>query len=392
MTRLSDIAPLARQYMAGHGIGGWLIYDYRYSNPVMADALGPVAFLTRPFWLWIPADSAPVLMPSAVDLSRFGGIDVEKRAWSRRVEMIELVHGAVAGAGKVAMEYSPRGELPRAARVDAGTVELVREAGVEVVSSADLFQHATQRWGPDQLASHRRAADLLSEIVLEAYGFIGERVAGGVTEFDVAEFIRSRFGQRGLAILDGPVVAANANSSDPHYEPRRDGSAAIREGDWVLIDLWSHLEGPDTMAADITWTGYVGTEPPTRHREVFDVVIRARDAAVSALAEAHSRGETMMGWEVDRVARDAIEAAGYGAYFTHRLGHSIGREIHSNAVNLDGFETMDTRGVVPGICFSVEPGIYLPEFGVRSEIDVFMSGDGPVVTTRMQREPVVVRV
>ena len=391
MTRLSEIAPQARDFMAEHGIGGWLIYDYRYSNPVMADALGPVAFLTRPFWLWVPVDSGPVLMPSTVDLSRFAGVDAEKRPWSRRDEMIELVHGAVAGAGTVAMEYSPRAELPRAARVDAGTVELVREAGVEVVSSADLFQHATQRWGPEQLASHRAAADLLSAIVLEAYGFIGDRVAGGVTEHEVAEFIRGRFREEGLAVLDGPVVAANANSSDPHYEPVRGGSATIRRGDWVLIDLWSHLEGPDTMAADITWTGYVGAEPPARHREVFDLVIAARDAAVARLAEVHARGGEMMGWEVDRVARDLIGAAGYGPYFTHRLGHSIGREIHSNAVNLDGYETRDTRRVVPGICFSVEPGIYLPEFGVRSEIDVYMSGDGPVVTTAMQREPVLVR-
>jgi Xaa-Pro dipeptidase len=392
MAQFADIAEQARAFMAERGIGGWLLYDYRYSNPVMWDALGPVAFLTRPCWLWIPAEGEPVLMPSTVDLSRFNDVAVAKAAWSRRDEMIELVHGAIAGAGSVAMEYSPRAELPRAARVDAGTVELVREAGVEVVSSADLFQYATQRWGAEQLASHRAAAERLSRVALEAYGYIGDQLQSGVTEHEVAEFIRKRFEHQGLVILDGPVVAANANSADPHYEPTSERSATIRPGDWVLIDLWSHLAGDHTMAADITWTGYVGSEVPAKHREVFDTVIGARDAAVEHLRIAHSKGRVLMGFEMDRVARDYITEAGYGHYFKHRLGHSIGREIHSNAVNLDDYETRDTREVIPGICFSVEPGIYLPEFGVRSEIDVFLSQDGPVVTTTMQTEPVLVPV
>jgi Xaa-Pro dipeptidase len=392
MAHFTDIAGQARSFMAERGIGGWLLYDYRYSNPVMWDALGPVAFLTRPCWLWVPVQGEPVLMPSTVDLSRFNDMPVEKRAWSRRDEMIDLVHGAVAGAGKVAMEYSPRAELPRAARVDAGTVELVREAGVEVVSSADLFQYATQRWGPGQLTSHKAAADLLSKIVLEAYAYIGDQLSGGIREHEVADFIRQRFTQEGLAILDGPVVAANANSADPHYEPLSTGSSEIKAGDWVLIDLWSHLEGECTMSADITWTGYVGSDVPAKHREVFNAVIGARDAAVQHLRAAHSQGFVLMGWEMDRVARDHITEAGYGEYFKHRLGHSIGREIHSNAVNLDNYETRDTRQIIPGICFSVEPGIYLPEFGVRSEIDVFLSDDGPVVTTVMQTEPVLVPV
>lgn len=378
--------------MAERGIGGWLMYDYRHSNPVMWDAIGPVSFLTRPCWLWIPAVGEPVLMPSTVDLSRFNDVPVAKQPWSRRDEMIELVHGAIASSGMVAMEYSPRAELPRAARVDAGTVELVREAGVEVVSSADLLQYATQRWGAEQLASHRTAADRLSQVVLEAYAFIGERLAAGVREHDVADFIRSRFTDEGLAILDGPVVAANANSTDPHYEPTPDASSEIKRGDWVLIDLWSHLSGENTMAADITWTGYVGSEVPAKHREVFETVIGARDAAVEHLRIAHSQGRVLMGFEMDKVARDYITEAGYGEFFKHRLGHSIGREIHSNAVNLDDYETRDTRQIIPGICFSVEPGIYLPEFGVRSEIDVFLSEDGPVVTTAMQTEPVLVPV
>ncbi len=392
MAPFSEIAKQASLFMVERGIGGWLLYDYRYSNPVMWDALGPVAFLTRPCWLWIPVEGEPVLMLSTVDLSRFKDVAVEKRAWSRRDEMIALVHGAIADAGTVAMEYSPRAELPRAARVDAGTVELVREAGVEVVSSADLFQYATQRWGPDQLASHKEAADRLSKVVLEAYAFIGERLSSGVREHDVAQFIHHRFKAEGMAVLDGPVVAANANSADPHYEPTPEHSATIQPGDWVLIDLWSHMEGEQTMSADITWTGYVGTEVPAEYLKVFDVVIGARDAAVEHLRIDHSRGQALMGFELDEVARAYISDAGYGDYFRHRLGHSIGREIHSNAVNLDGYETRDTRQIIPGICFSVEPGIYLPEFGVRSEIDVFLSEDGPEVTTAMQRKPVLVQV
>jgi Xaa-Pro aminopeptidase len=234
------------------------------------------------------------------------------------------------------------------------------------------------------------AADRLGNIVQQAFGYIGESLASGPTEYAVAEFIRRRFVEEGLEITDGPVVAVNEHGSDPHFEPVATSSSAIGAGDWVLIDLWGRLSGVDSMFADITWTGYVGDVVPASYQNVFDIVIGARDAALSELERAFGEGRLLRGWQLDKVARDYITEAGYGAYFNHRLGHSLGREVHGNAVNLDGWETQDTRQVIPGIAVTIEPGIYLPELGVRSEIDVYISESGPQVTTEVQRSVVLV--
>ena len=292
----------------------------------------------------------------------------------------------LAGVSRVAMEYSPRNGLPRVSRVDAGTVELVESMGPEVVSSADLMQYATQRWSAEQLASHQRAGEALGRIVKEAFARIGQRLAEGVTEFEIAEFIRRRFGEEGLTTADGPIVSVNAHCSDPHYEPAAEGSSVIAAGDWVLIDLWAREDTPGSVYADITWTAYVGDDPPERYRQVFDIVLGARDAALGFLQDTHAAGEAVQGWQVDDVARRYIAERGYGDYFTHRLGHSIHHTVHGEGVNLDNFETHDTRRVIAGVGFSIEPGIYLPEFGVRSEIDAYMSEDGPYASSPVQRE------
>ena len=287
------------------------------------------------------------------------------------------------------MEYSPENVLPRVSRVDAGTIELVRSLGVEIVSSADLMQAATHRWSSAQLEDHRTTAENLGLIVNEAFSYAGQRLSQGVTEFEVAEFIRGRFAEEGIASPDGPIVAVNANASDPHYEPSANVTSPIRPGDWLLIDLWAKGTAPGSVYADITWCAYAGDSVPARHQEIFDIVTGARDAALRFLEDRHREGAPVQGWQADRVARDFITARGYGDYFTHRLGHSIGFEVHSEAVNLDGFETHDTRHIIPGVCFSVEPGIYLPEFGVRSEIDVFMSENGPYPSSPVQHEVVL---
>ena len=288
------------------------------------------------------------------------------------------------------MEYSPLGSIPRVSKVDAGTVELVRDLGVDVTSSADLLQYATQRWGEAQLASHKRSAEKLGRIVLEAFDHIGQKLKLGVTEHAVADFIRSRFREEGIHSPDGPIVAANGHAGDPHYEPQPDGPF-FKEGDWVLIDLWAREESEGGVYADITWVAYIGDKTPQRHQEVFDIVVEARDTALEFIQEAHADGRSVEGREVDYVAREVITGYNYGEYFTHRLGHSISGEVHGDAVNLDSFETDDRRVIIPGICFSIEPGIYLPEFGVRSEIDVYMSEEGPVPTTPIQREIVLIR-
>jgi Xaa-Pro aminopeptidase len=326
-----------------------------------------------------------------VDAGKFADSGVQVTVYSSRDSMLTALRKLISGVSKVAMEYSPENALPRVSRVDAGTVELVRSLGPEVVSSADLMQYATHQWTPEQLADHRVTADKLGQVVNEAFTYAGERLAAGVTEFQVAEFIRERFAEEKIASPDGPIVAVNSNASDPHYEPSADRTSAIQQGDWLLIDLWAKGTADGSVYADITWVAYVGDTVPERQQEIFDIVIGARDAALHYLEDAHNQGNAVLGWQADQVARDFISSRGYGEYFTHRLGHSIGFEVHSEAVNLDGFETHDTRRIIPGICFSIEPGIYLPEFGVRSEIDVFMSADGPYASSPVQHEVVLIK-
>ena len=386
---IDTVVASAQEHLLAEGVDGWLVYDYRGMNPVFRDAVGPVANVTRPCWLWVPASGEPRLLLSYVDRGRFDHLGIDDAVFVSRREMIDRLRETLAGARRVAMEYSPDGGLPRMSRVDAGTLELVRGLGVDVLPSADTVQYATQRWTDEDLDSHGLAASRLSVVVPEAFAYIGRNL-GDATEYDVAQFIRWKCAEIGLRVTDGPVVAVNEHSSDPHFEPTANNAVSIRRGDWVLIDVWARAQGVDTMFADITWTAYVGDRAPPAHQRVFDAVIGARDAAVAAIASAFEAGIELQGWEVDAVARDYIAQTGYGDYFSHRLGHSIGREVHGNAVNLDGWETHDTRRLVPGIAVSVEPGIYLPEFGVRSEIDVYVAEDGPRITTDVQRSVVLI--
>ena len=387
---MQSVIEQSQEYMQSHDIGGWLLYDYRGMNPIFSDTVGRIGHVTRPVWLWIPVRGAPRLLASFVDQGRFPRLGLDTALFVNRLDMIDRLRREITGSGRVAMEYTPDGSLPRVSKVDGGTLEMVRGLGVEVVSSANLLQYATQRWDADQLGSHLFAAEKLGHIVQEAFRHIGDSVAAGVTEFEVAEFIRARFLEEGLIVTDGPAVAVNEHASDPHFDPTPESSVRIDRGDWVLIDLWTRLPDEDAMFGDITWTAYVGDDVPAKHQEVFDIVIASRDAALAEMETAFAQGRTLQGWELDKVARDHIEQSGYGEFFNHRLGHSLGREVHSNAVNLDSWETFDTRELIPGIAVTIEPGIYIPEFGVRSEIDVYISEDGPQVTTQMQRD--VVRI
>ena len=365
----------AREFLQAESLPGWLIYDYLGCNPVLNQVATPSGHVTRPVFLFVPADGPARLLTHHVDAGKFAGAGVETVVYSSRSSLETALQETLTSVDRVAMEYSPRNSLPRVSRVDAGTIELVRSMGPEVVSSADLMQYATQRWSPEQLAGHRRAADSLGRIVNEAFALIGQRLSQHPTEFEIAEFIRRRFSDEGLTTTDGPIVSTNAHCSDPHYEPAQFGSSVISAGDWVLIDLWAREDTPGSVYADITWTAYVGATPPPRHADVFSIVLGARDAALAFLQDRHSLGDSVQGWQVDDVARRYISDRGYGDYFTHRLGHSIYHTVHGEGVNLDNFETHDTRRIIPGLGFSIEPGIYLPEFGVRSEIDAYMSDD-----------------
>lgn len=388
---IQSVLQQAAEFMGKARLGGWLVFDYQGMNPVFRYVVGDVRNVTRPCYLLATPDGKAHVLAHHVDVGRFEGAGLPVEAYLGRGDLTEKLRNLLAGLrGPVAMEYSPLGALPRASRVDAGTVELVRSLGAEVVSSADLFQYATQRWSAAQLASHQRAANALSQIVLEAYQFIGQNLSHGLTEYDVAEHIRQGYARHGLTAGDGPVVAADAHASDPHFDPTPQNSFRLSPGQWVLIDLWAREPGQDGTFADITWVGYAGDRVPQQHRQVFDLVCKARDTALVFIASAFREGRMLQGWEVDRAAREVIELAGYGQFFTHRLGHSLGATVHADAVNLDSHETHDTRALMPGLGVTIEPGIYLPEFGMRSEIDVYLSESGPVVTTAVQQD--VVRI
>lgn len=381
----------AQAYMKEHAIDGWLLYDFRGSNPVFWRMLNTQHPTSRRNYLWIPAEGEALLFLHNIDKLEFSGVDLPVQTYVTWQEMGERLRGLMQGCSRVAMEYSPGAAIPMHSFVDAGTVELVRALGFDVVSSANLFQYAATAWSKQSVALHAKACTAVNEVKDLAFARIGELIGSGqaVTEYDIQQFIRQQFDQRDLMTDHGPIVAVNAHSGDPHFEPSAETHSPIHKGDWVLIDLWAKYRDPEAVYCDITWTGFVGSDVPSRHQEVFNIVTGARDAVVKTLQDAWASGTPLQGWQLDRAARDHIESAGYGAYFGHRTGHSMGisPSAHALGMNLDDLETHDTRAVLPGIGFSVEPGIYLPEFGVRSEIDMQVDPEkGPVVTTSIQRE------
>jgi Xaa-Pro aminopeptidase len=287
------------------------------------------------------------------------------------------------GVHRVAMEYVPRNANPYVSRVDAGTIELVRSCGIEVVSSGDLVQMFEACWDEEQWAMHREAARHTRSAYDVAFAFIAERVRrdGCVREMEVQRCILDHFAKNGLVADHAPICAVGPHSGDPHYEPGPGTDGTIRAGDFVLIDLWGKLNKPRAVYSDLTWTGFVGKEVPAIYEKVFRVVAASRDAAIACVRDAFQNHRALQGWQVDQAARDVIEQAGYGKYFCHRTGHSIGQEVHGNGANMDNLETREERRVLPRTCFSVEPGIYLPEFGVRSEVNVFVDAQEKVHVT-----------
>jgi Xaa-Pro aminopeptidase len=380
----------AQEFLASSNLDGWLVYDYQGMNPAFADLTGLTGFLTRPVFLLVLPTGRPVLLISAVDAGQVGSDAFELDVCVGLDDVHRRLGKRLAPLHRIAMEYSPMRELPRASRVDAGTVELVRSMGVDVASSAELLQYATQRWTEAGLASHRRAADALGRIVLAAFGEIGDRLTAGISEHDIHEFIMNSFANEGLITEHGPVVAANGHGSDPHFAPTPEASVRFASGDWVLIDLWAREPADDAIYADITWVAYIGAIVPTDQQRVFDVVTGGRDAAADFLRTRIASGQNAQGWEVDQAARDFIAAAGYGERFVHRLGHSLGKVVHAGGVNLDNLETHDTRTFLQGLGFTIEPGVYLPEFGVRSEIDLYIGPEGLEITSPIQRDVVLI--
>ena len=386
--RLDEIALALRDAQ----LDGWLFYDFRLSDPLAYRILGlsEDGIATRRWFCYVPAQGKPRAIVSAVEAHRLDALGVEKIIYRSHDDMLAALRNVLAGARRVAMDYSPGCAIPYVARVDAGTVEIVRAMGIEVFTAADMIQRFEATLTSEQLLSHQRAARALRTIVDETFGEIARLISAGgaVTEASVQESVMEQFAAQSLTTHSPPIVAINEHSADPHYGPSRDHDRAIRRGDFILLDLWAKESAPASIYADFTWVAFAGDKVPAEHARVFEIVARARDTAVDLVQRRVAAGEPVSGREADRAARSVIEAAGFGEMFVHRTGHSIGREVHGTGANLDSLETLDDRRLIDNACFSVEPGIYLPgKFGVRSELDMTIEhGRASVSGEPRQRE------
>lgn len=378
-------------------LDGWLFYDHHHRDPIAYRILGlsESSLITRRWYYLIPADGEPSKLVHRIEQSRLDALPGSKRVYSSWQELDRELGEMLASSKRIAMQYSPRNAIMYVSLVDAGTVERVRELGKTIVSSADLVSRFEAVLTPEQIASHYQAQVLIDEILSAAWKEIGTRLRHSqpraaantkLTEYDMVVWIQEAMERAGLLWDHPPNVSVNANSSDSHYEPTPALAKPIRQGDFLLIDLWGRLNRPGTCFYDITWTGVVGREPSDREQQVFKTVVDARDAAIHVVQEAFRLDKTLAGWQPDDAARAVIRDAGFAEYFTHRTGHSIATELHGNGANLDNLETHDERKILPRTCFSVEPGIYLPEFGVRSEVNMIAEAGKAVVTGRVQRE------
>jgi Xaa-Pro dipeptidase len=373
-------------------LDGWLFYDHHHRDPIAAAILGldEKAHVTRRWYYLVPATGEPRKLVHRIEQGRLDALPGAKTLYSSWEELHAGLESMLAGARRVAMQYSPNNDIMYVSMVDAGTVEFVRSLGNEVVSSADLVSQFEAVLSEDQMASHAQAQRAIDAIVAEAWKEIGSRLraggASGISEYDVVAWLREAMRREGLVWDNGPDVSVNGNTSDSHYEPTAAHAAPIREGDFVLLDIWGRLDKPRSVYYDITWTGVVGRAPSEREQRVFTAVREARDAAIAAVQSAFATGHAIRGFEADDAARAVIRKAGFGEFFTHRTGHNITHEIHGPGAHLDNLETHDERRLLPHTCFSVEPGIYLPEFGVRSEVNMLTAPGKAWVTGRIQND------
>lgn len=382
---------MAQAALRGAGLDAWLLYDFRGSNPIARARLAPLldgGVASRRVFLLVPAEGESVLLVHAIERGSLPALPLRVLDYSSRETLEAALRELVHDRGRVAMEYSPRGDNPYVGTVDAGTVELVRSLGPEVVSSGDVAQ-ALEVWSDRRIEAHLEAAEAVLAAKDRAFGFLAERLSLGadVRETEVQAVIARFFDERGLVYDHAPNVSFGAHAGDPHYLPRAGQDAVLRSGEAVLVDLWARLPEEGAPYADVTWMGACGAPSPELVR-AFGAVIEARDAAFRAIAEAYAGGRRPEGREIDRVARDLLAERGYGnEAFFHRTGHSLGsRHTHGDAAHLDDFETCERRLLLPGMGVTIEPGVYFPDFGVRSEIDVLLEEDGPRATTDLQAE------
>jgi Xaa-Pro dipeptidase len=376
-------------------LDGWLFYDHHHRDPIGESILGldPEAHITRRWYYFIPATGDPRKLMHRIEQGRLDSLPGSKGLYSSWQELRTGLKAMLAGFRRIAMQYSPNNDIMYVSMVDAGTIEFLRVLGKQIVSSADLVSQFEAVLTDRQIASHSVAQRVIDAILEEGWKEIGRRLRPGtagspgrVTEFDIVQWLSEAMKRGGLVWENGPNVSVNANCSDSHYEPTADRTADIKQGDFLLIDIWGRTNESDSIFYDITWTGVVGRDPSEHEQFVFETVRNARDAAISLIETAFAENRPICGFEADDAARSVILAAGFADYFTHRTGHNIAHEIHGPGAHLDNLETHDERRILSNTCFSVEPGIYLPEFGIRSEIDMLTSPNKAWVTGNIQRE------
>jgi len=368
------------------GFDGWLLYDFRGQN-ILAQRVvgltGKKSLMSRRWFYFVPANGEPKKLVHIIEPASLDHLPGAKTTYRRWQELEAGVGSLVSGAKKVAMEYSPRNANPYIGRVDAGTVELVKSFGCDVVASGDLIQLFEAVWDADQEKSHFEAATLCRAAYDVAFSFITSEIKanGKVMETAVQARILKHFADNGMTTYSPPIVGVGPHSGDPHFDTAPATDMPIEKGSFVLIDLWAKMDRPRAVYADYTRTAFIGDVVPEKIAKVFSVVAAARDAGIKCVKDAFAEKRPLRGWEVDNATRDVIEKAGYGEQYTHRTGHNIGQEVHGNGAHIDGLETRDDRHIIPRTCFSIEPGIYLPEFGVRSEVDVYIDATGKVHVT-----------
>jgi Xaa-Pro aminopeptidase len=376
--------------LVADGVDGWLLYDFRGINPIAADVTGVLRqgghLATRRWYYLIPASGEPRKLVHAIEKNSLAHLPGTTERYAGRDQLEAGLRQLLAGVKRVAMEYSPGCAIPYVSRVDGGTIELVRQAGADVVSSGDLIQRFSAVWNEDAIATHRDASEKLYRIKDQAFEAVAQRLRDGVstTEHDIQQLMAGWFQEAGLISDSDPNVSAAENAGNPHYLPTAASHRPIRRGEIVLLDLWGKLDRPGAVFADITWMGFTGTTVPDRYRKAFDTICRARDAAIELVQQAARGGRELHGWEVDRAASSVIRDAGYGDRILHRTGHSLGETVHGNGVNMDDYETHDDRRLLPGTGFTIEPGVYFEDFGVRTEINMIVAARDAVVTGPVQ--------
>ncbi len=370
-------------------LDGWLFYDHHRRDPIAYRVLGinPV-MCTRRWYYLIPREGAPAKLVHRIESHNLDGLPGSEDRYSSWREQRDGLSQLLNGKKSVAMQYSALNNIPYIGLVDAGTIELVKSCGVEVASSADLVQQFEATWSEEQWQSHLAAGQVVHQSVRAAFSAIrGAVMSGGeITEYEVQQKMLAVFESNGIITDEPPCVAVNANSADPHYSPSNERSQPIHSGDLVLVDVWGKQNKPGAVYFDITWMGYVGKKVPKQYATVFEVVREARDAAIHLVQKTLQTHRILHGYQVDDAAREVIDRKDFGAFFVHRTGHSIGEDVHGNGANMDNFETHDERRIIPRTCFSIEPGIYLHDFGSRSEVNVFTGARDAKVTGEIQTE------